>query len=1425
MALSLFEIRRMMHPDKPNQVTDDFRIIDSYTEYDEESSDNPAKKKLKYLCYELEMMDPQTGERKHVFKAIKFARVIRVPEGAKQSTSLMDMQEKVLSSVYEGGYNLITVIANIIKPRPIGVLYLYGTQGVALTIAEAKNIADQSFIGFIHSMQGKFRTVEMRHIYAEEAEWLREKMYHMDYLTVIRGIPWAEKAGEDAGNKGMGGSNVNPDSQGTLEDLITGMVHYEYILEILATPVQLHTLKGWQMQTQRSMTEWYSKLQGTESISMNVSLPVMYMSNVGTSNGWSKGYSDAHTTSYSRGTNFSTSQGQSVGQSLSQSFGRTIGNTAGTSFSTSYSRGLSHTRGVSFGETFGETQGVSRNISYGQSHGVSENISESISRGTSQNVSFGQSAGTSVNIGHNEGTSQNLGLSASQSQNIGNSLSQGINSSQSHSVSNGTSFGVSQGQSTGLSHSLGQGYNVGFSQNQSVSQGRSASYGQSVNQGISQSLSDSYGVSQSRGWSSGQSANASHSITATNSGSWNHGSSESAGGSEGFTSSQSGGISIAPEGVGGTYTTSGSDNHGSNWSSGYSDSYGGSTSSGESLSQSYGASFGENGSTGFSHTQGASVGATSSFGQSVSNGASLSASSGYGLSQGASTNESYSTNVGKSLTNSFGASASVSDSTSLGRSLTYGQSISNGISNGVSQGVGASQGNSISVGQTFSNSVSQGYGISETVGRSHGYGVSDSVSLSQGYGESYSASHSKNIGQSESVGTSETLGQSVGRTESQSASQSASYGYGQNIGRTEGVSNGQSTGVSRGESTSISNATNGATSIGTSSSMGIGPSIGYNRSNQWLNQGVKDLIELLEYSNNRIKKGLRGNGAFYTYVYIGCHTQDALSAAQAIAKSTWQNEYAMIQPVQVLNLSETEQKHLLYRFSAFSADISREVVAGAEQYRFCTVLLPEEMVAYTHLPRVSEGGILSIVQDIPKFSAPSAMDGEIYIGTILNPERYDFDRGYKTYSDYRIDESMLMHGFFTGASRSGKTVAAMRFIAELSKVRRKKTGKRLRIVVMDPKQDWRALARFVEPERFNFYSMGNPDFQAVKINVWKIPHGVRPQIWIDGIIDIYCRAYGFLERGKQMIAAVVYDLYDKAGVMAVKTDEPGWQDKVHELSANVCFNDVYKHFKEDKEKLVGTGQKAGNATIEGYDRILERLSCFARDYSIESKLYGTKDGMCIDELIGKDDVTVLESKGLENTFKNFIFGAITSGFYKYAFSHDGGFLAPDQYETVLVIEEANEILTGNDSAGGGNKDMTLTGQSEFEQILDQSAGYGLFVFAITQKIADMPSSIIANSGIVFAGRIKRVDDINVIVRTIGREERIDDRPTAKLFPRSPTGWFVCQTSRAFDFKDAEPILVAVSQLNVNRPDDTELEEILLHKRISQYLEVEPRATA
>ena len=1334
--LSMFEIKKLLSPEKDSTPEDDFRVIQSWAEYDDNSSKVPEHRNLEYLCYELEVMNPDTGERMHCYKAIKFARVIRLPASAKQSTSFMDMQEQILAGVHDRNYNFITIIANVIKPVSLGLLYLYGVQGVSEDLNEAKRKAHSDFQGFVGMMQGTFRVLELKVVEAEETEWLREKMYNMDYLTMVRGIPKASKSGENMGNRGIGNQNINPDAEGTLEEIIAGMVSYEYVIEILSTPVYMDTLMAWQRVSQKEMTEWYGQLQGTKSLSASLSIPMMYMANASQSQGFSKAYTDANTVSYAQGENFSTSQGQSVGESLSQTFGQSVGHTEGMSLSDSISHGITNTEGVSFGESFNQSHGYNAGFSQGVNEGINAGMSDSVNNGINQSVS------------ENESTS----------------LSQG----QSHTLSQGSSYNLGESQNVSQSHSIGHNQSIGYSQSESVNIGNSASYGQSASSSLSQGLSESFGAGQSHGVNTSEGY--------------------SSGYNQGYSVGSNGGNSVSGN-LGGHLGINAFISGGVNAGLGAGHNWGQSLGWNEGTSEAFNSSVGESFGSSFNHSLGSSVTSGSSFGESVSLGESISHGQSFGQNVNYGASESYGTTVGQGISQSWG----VNQSESVGENI----SLSNSHGTGQSFGASYSEGQSRNLGQSFG--MNQGQNI----------------------GESVSSSYGQNVGQSKSVSESQTIGQTLGQSVSNSVSNSASVGHGQNVGKSESVSSGNSYTSSNGKSQGTSSGSTGTTSMGTSSSMGLGPSIGYTKSYQWLDQGVKDLLELMEYQNERIKKALRGQGAFYTYVYIACPSLDALSTAQAVAKSTWQNEMAMIQPLQVIDLSETEQKHLLYHFAAFSADVTKEDVYGVEEYKYCTVLLPEEFVAYTHLPRISEGGVFSIVQDIPKFSVPSMLKGEIYVGTILNPERFDFKNGYRTPYDYRIDESMLHHAYFTGASRSGKSVTAMRVVAELSRVRRKLTGKRLRIVVMDPKQDWRTLARFIEPERFNFYSMGNINFRPVKINPWKIPRGVWPQLWIDGIIDIYCRAYGLLERGKQMLGNVIFALYEEAGVMAA-CDKPNWRDIVPELSAKVNFTAIYRRMYQEKTNLENPnakGGRPGNDTRDAYARLLDRLRCFDRDYSIERRLYGGSDGIGIDELIGKDEVTVLESKGLENTFKNFIFGAITSGFYKFALAHEGGYLADDQYETVLVIEEANEVLTGNDAAGtGGGREIGMSGQSEFEQILDQSAGYGLFIFAITQKIADMPSSIVANSGLVFAGRLKRPEDINVVVRAIGREERIDDRDTVKWFPRCPTGYFVCQTSRTFDFKDAEPILVQVSRLNINPPSNQELDEILLKKEAMRHLQ-------
>ena len=1382
---SYYELKNILDRTKKSGGSgDNLRIIDSYPIYDDEGSQNTpiSERPLNYLCYEIESLNPETGEKLHFFKALKFARVIRLPKSAKQSTSLMDIMQQVLSAAYEREFNMVTIIANIIKPVPLGLLYLYGVQGVADNIADAKSIADQSYVGLTSSLQGSFATLEMRDINSQECEWLRTKMFGMEHLTAVRGIPKASKSGEDMGNKGSGGKNLNPDSQGTLEEFIRGMADYEYVVEVLTSSVKMSTLKEWSLSTQKQMTMWHGQHQGTKALSMSISMPMMFSSNQSNSQGWSKAYSSADGISRSQGTSFSNSLSESVSQGVSQTYGQSFGISRGQNISNSVSRSqsVSQSESISQGQTVGSSQSVSTGRSFTQG--------ASFGTGRSFGQAFGQSMGRSVGVSSTAGTSQSI----NQGQSINQSQSQSAN--QSFGKSLNQSYGRALSQSVGNSHSIGSSQSIGTSSGTTVGHTSSENASVGENHSLGGGQSENRGLNRGQNWGTSETAGASLSTTEGTSLQKSDGTSENRGFNIGGSAY---GISGGLNGSNGSTHSEGisfSLGNGNSLSAGYSKTEG--RSYGESLG--WGASVNYNDGTSFSH------------GNSQSN----SMSGSFSANQSFGANESYGATVGQSSSENFGTSMGSTESMSLGNSVSKGWGQSIGMSSGVSSSQGYNQGQNIGQSQTINQGLSQ----NQSQSYSNGYNQSQSQSISN----SFSQTH----GYSKSVSNGYTEGQSVGQSYTESQGQSISEGVSTTKGLSRGLTQGTSQTTGTSNTQSMSAGTSGAYVAGMGSSMGFGPSVGYNKSYQWKDQEVEDILKLLEFQNERILKTLRGEGAFYTYVYIATPTRDALAAAQAVAKSTWQNEFALVNPVQVLNLGNLEKQRLLYRFSSFSIDPSRERIGNIMQYRYCTPLLPQELVAYTHLPRISEGGIFADVEDIPKFAVPSGLKGEIYMGTILSAERYTMKHGYRTQFDYRIAEEELMHGFFAAGSRSGKTVAAMRFVAELANVRRKKTGKRLRIFCLDPKNDWRTLARFVDPARFRFYSLGNCNFRPIKINPLRVPKWVDPQLWMHVVIDVFCRATGLLERGKITLEQAISELYKECGLFDVVTDrkkDPEWGIKVNELSKRATMADVYRKVLRDKVALedpTNAKGKAGNNTRDAYEAVLVRLTSFSREYSVEYRLFGTQEGISIDELIGNDDVTVLESAGLEKTFKGFIFGIITAGIYRTARSHENGFLADDQYETVMVIEEANDVLKGNDAAGtgSGGGQISLAGQSEFEEILDQSAGYGLFLFAITQKISEMPRSIVANCGLVFAGRMKIPDDITTVVRSVAREERYDNRDLVKWFPRMPTGWFVCQRSRTFDFKEAEPILVQIHMLNAVQPTNLEIDEILTNHEVQSSLQ-------
>lgn len=971
----------------------------------------------------------------------------------------------------------------------------------------------------------------------------------------------------------------------------------------------------------------------------------------------------------------------------------------------------------------------------------------------------------------NLGSSQGWSEGESSSENYGHSLSH----------SDGTSFSESFGES----HSVSDGISSGWSHSHSL--GSSLGTGTSEGTGTSTSFSDSTGISQ--GINSGVSYGISH----------NDG--VSYGTSHGTSSSVSDGTSTSHSVSNGTsYSTGTSSSSSGGYSSGYSHNDGTSsgTSDGNGKNFGYGWSHAEGSSN--SQTGSASTGSTDTFGANIKlpevGGVSFSHGDNGTITAGASegytdthTNSgSYGTNYSHGTSNGTSSSDGYSSSSSYGWS--NGSSTSYGVSSSESYGTGTSH--------TVSN------GVSDSV--SHGTSSSDGYSYGTSFGSSYGTSESSSTGGGTS--TSQGTSTSAGTSESESYGTSGSTSHSVSNGTSHSISNGRSSsdssGVSWGNSAGTSSGFSAAMSSGTSASMGIGASLGISKSYQFIDVEVRNLVQIYEQQNARLMDAMNGQGAFFVDLYIATPDDKVRAAATTLAKSAWQNENALFCPLQVVDLEGEELKHMLYHFAAFSSCNSMEGIKGSIQgYKYSTVLLSSELTAYTHPIRLSAGGQYADIEDVPILSIPSMMKGEIYLGKIISGERWTRSTGYKTRFDYRLDGAHNMHHiFFTGESRSGKTVLATRFVVETA-LKTKRNGKRMRIIVLDPKQDWRILGKFIDPERFRFYSLGDPEFLPIKFNLLRIPQNVRPQIYADGIIENFCRSYQLGEKVKPILRDAIYKAYEEAGCFG-----PDWKETASERSKGVSFPGIYLSIKAKMEML--KGMKATASIIEAYERLLDRLDMFSKPYTVEYQLFGQGGdvGLSIDQILGEDDIVVLESYGLDPTFKFFVFGAITTAIWNYCYAHEGGFGADDQYSTLLVIEEANEVLIGGDNTSGG-----IQGTSQFEKIIDQAAGLELFICAITQKIADMPQSIVANTGLAFSMKISREDDKKVFMNKIGKDEKIDDKALLKFLPKMPTGWCIAKAGRTFDFKDAEPVLVAVDKLDCDAPTNKELLEIMENREV------------
>lgn len=785
---------------------------------------------------------------------------------------------------------------------------------------------------------------------------------------------------------------------------------------------------------------------------------------------------------------------------------------------------------------------------------------------------------------------------------------------------------------------------------------------------------------------------------------------------------------------------------------------------------------------------------------------------------------------------SVGIPMSISMNNSSGISSNRGSGLSS--NQGISHTQGKSEGSSLSGSESFSESVSKSTSDSDSSSKSHSVGTSDSIGTSKNTSEGSSvsagmeffktinASASKNEstsqGTSASSGTSTSDSDSSSQSHSESNSKSESNSYSNGWGTNKGTSESDGWNAGTGQSSNVSR----GTTQGTSSGFSGGANFGFNmsKSYQWVDKTVEYICELLAMQNARLKTMTDGDGGFFVDMYLSTDTQQNQRALEAISQSTWVNPDSKIDVLRTETPDRASQKKLAMHMQAMSPCL--EIVmdpdgGGGYYYKYSSVLCSSELASYCHPPRISIGGLDNSMEDIPVLRVPTnRQNKEIFIGNVITGERYSYEMackhrgiGYMTDFKYTIGNDEMHHAFFSGASRSGKSVLASRAVLEMytkAPYINPLTGekRRKRVLVLDPKGEWRQMASMIPRGKFKFYSVGKSNFHPLRMNVLRVPKYVTPYNYYNLVVEHFCSAYGLMDRAVAQISSIIYDLYEKADVFG-HDDDPFW---ANEHSKDITLEDVYKGIEA---KLAEAQARRINHDAEALQTYLTRLDMYHRKHSNEYIMFCNRGGDSADILLGEDDFTVVESNGLSDASQRFFFILLMNSIYENALAQGPKGFYTNSYETVIVLEEANSILiaAGKDDTSG-QKSI-----NRFNQLIDKSASLGLFFWTITQKIASMPDSVIANSGIVFIGRTPQEQDIKVALATLGYDDR-RDLEVKRFIPRLTTGCFLVKISKGEKFENQTPTCIKSAMLKTYIPDDQELEILIQEHELERVLNEE-----
>lgn len=559
-------------------------------------------------------------------------------------------------------------------------------------------------------------------------------------------------------------------------------------------------------------------------------------------------------------------------------------------------------------------------------------------------------------------------------------------------------------------------------------------------------------------------------------------------------------------------------------------------------------------------------------------------------------------------------------------------------------------------------------------------------------------------------------------------------------------------------------------------------------------------------------------GAFYVDSYMLAEDDETLQAAAALVHAAFWGEETVC-PIQVVRPDEETQEHLRLHALTFTGCTMREQIPDiVDGFLWSTVMLPAELTALVHPPRLEAGGLRTVTEDIPFLPLPRIESiGEIELGMAMNPET-----GLVSKIPFTIRKEALMHCLIAGASGSGKSISAQNAISEIT------TKLKIPALILDWKTaDWSRLYNLVPPERFRFYGLDPYAAVPIEMNVFVPPKYVHPMVWRDKVIESLAVAMGYGPKQFGLLIRHTNELFFHNDVIEYFNPlEFDGQGQPVKIEKNRCF----EHWGDwDKPSLPDEGvpelhprwaqnirkvtlamlysylalcrknlDRNSRALSDTYDSLLTRLENYVSGDLRKCYCSTSPNIVTPSDLLEGEKVVVLEGGLLPPSDKKFIINMLANGVWL----HVKEKMRKEHKPTPLLIvfEEAHEVMPNNDM---GDQPLQLP-QSCFEEMWNEGRSFGLTGMAICQMPSHMPLSVCVNSSVIVAHRLGEEKDIELMMRLIGRESKFDGRDVARFMSRLPIGMAICRSARSFNLLDGEPSIVAMNFLELPVPTDDEL---------------------